>query len=315
MEKSRFHIEAVKMLRAAADPHFQHPTMEEFVEQHRDAVAMIIGVSKVNEELLQVAPKLKIIARFGVGYDNVDVEACTRRDIYVTITPDPLSGAVADLTLSLMLCLSRRILEADRYTRKEWAKSERALPFGADLSGKNLGIVGLGRIGFQVAKRAKGFGMNLLYADLVRKEDAERQLGAKRLPVEELLREADFVTIHVPLTEKNRGLIGRGELSLMKKTAFLINTSRGAVVDQEALTEFLKEKRIAGAGLDVFRLEPIPLHDPLLELDNVVLTPHAGSATVETRRRMAIATAEEVLRVLKGDRPVNVVPEQIGKIF
>ena len=314
IKRSRFHHDAVRMLSAAADPHFQPLTMEGFVAQHRDAVAIILGMFKVNEELLQVAPRLKIIARFGVGYDNVDVEACTRKGIYVTITPDVVSGAVADLTLGLMLSLSRRIPEADRYTRKEWAKRERALPYGADLSGKNLGIVGLGRIGFQVAKRANGFGMNLLYTDILRRGDAERRFGAKRLPLEELLREADFVTIHVPLTEKTRGLIGRGELSLMKKTAFLINTSRGAVVDQGALTDFLREKRIAGAGLDVFRLEPVSLDDPILQLDNMVLMPHAGSATVETRRRMSIATAEEVLRVLRGDRPVNLVPEQIGKI-
>jgi phosphoglycerate dehydrogenase-like enzyme len=309
-----FDEDALKMLTFIADVRFQPIPEERFLEEHRDAVAIIADGLKVDKMRLDMAPKLKIVAVFGVGYDHVDVEECTRRGIYVTNTPGALSDAVADLVIGFMLCLARHILKVDEYVRKEWAKGERTLPLGVSLSGKKIGIIGMGRIGFEVAKRAKSFEMDILYTDIIRREDAELQFGAKRMELEELLREADFVTIHVPLTNKTRGLIGRKELSLMKKTAFLINTSRGAVIDQKALTEFLKEKRIAGAGLDVFEPEPIPLDDPLLQLDNVVLSAHRAWATFEARKRMAITDAEEILRVLRGERPLNIVPEQIGRV-
>lgn len=313
-EKGLF-LEETDMLREVAEVHFGPFTHEDFLKEVKDADAIFLASKKIDEEILDAAPKLKIIARYGVGYDNVDVEACTKRGVYVTITPGVLSDAVADLALAFMLCLSRNIIEADKYTREKWARNEDKLRLGFDLKGKVCGIVGLGRIGFQVAKRVHGFGMRILYYDIVRNEEAERLFGAKLVSLDELLRESDYVTIHVFLNEKTRGMIGRRELSLMKKSAYIINTARGAVIDQTALVEFLKEKKIAGAGLDVFEKEPISLDDPLLKLDNVVLAPHMGSATVETRRAMARTAIKNIMAVLKGEVPPNPVPEQRGKVF
>jgi len=307
--------EETDMLREVAEVHFGPFTHEDFLKEVKDADAIFLALKKIDEEILDAAPKLKIVARYGVGYDNVDVEACTKRGVYVTITPGVLSDAVADLALAFMLCLSRNIIEADKYTREKWARNEDKLRLGFDLKGKVCGIVGLGRIGFQVAKRVHGFGMRILYYDIVRNEEAERLFGAKLVSLDELLRESDYVTIHVFLNEKTRGMIGRRELSLMKKSAYIINTARGAVIDQTALVEFLKEKKIAGAGLDVFEKEPISLDDPLLKLDNVVLAPHMGSATVETRRAMARTAIKNIMAVLKGEVPPNPVPEQRGKVF
>ena len=313
-EKGLF-LEETDMLREVAEVHFGPFTHEDFLKEVKDADAIFLASKKIDEEILDAAPKLKIVARYGVGYDNVDVEACTKRGVYVTITPGVLSDAVADLALAFMLCLSRNIIEADKYTREKWARNEDKLRLGFDLKGKVCGIVGLGRIGFQVAKRVHGFGMRILYYDIVRNEEAERLFGAKLVSLDELLRESDYVTIHVFLNEKTRGMIGRRELSLMKKSAYIINTARGAVIDQTALVEFLKEKKIAGAGLDVFEKEPISLDDPLLKLDNVVLAPHMGSATVETRRAMARTAIKNIMAVLKGEVPPNPVPEQRGKVF
>jgi len=287
---------------------------EELLEELKDAVAVIVGGTQIDEEFLDDAPKLKVVARFGVGYDNVDVEACTKRGIYVTHTPGVLSNAVAELTMGLMLCLSRRLLEADRYVRTEWAKSH-YFPLAIDLEGKVLGIIGLGRIGYAVARRAKAFEMRIVYYDLIRKEDVERELEIRFMELDDLLKISDFVTVHVPLTSSTERLIGERELKLMKKDAYLINTSRGRVIDENALYRALKEGWIAGAGLDVFVREPLPSDSPLLELKNVVLTPHIGSATIETRRKMAQMDVENVRKVLQGESPPNLVPEQRGKIF
>lgn len=304
----------IKLLREVSEVHFGPFSDDEFLKEVEDTDAIFLATKKIDERILKAAPKLKIVARYGVGYDNVDVEACTKRGVYVTITPGVLSDAVADMALAFMLCLSRNIIEADKYTREKWAKKEDKLKLGFDLKDKVCGIIGLGRIGFQVARRVHGFGMRILYYDVVRNREAERLFNAKLVSLDELLKESDYITIHVFLNEKTRGMIGRRELSLMKKTAYLINTSRGAVIDQAALTESLKEKRIAGAGLDVFEREPIPLKDPLLKLDNVVLSPHIGSATVETRRAMALTAIKNILAALKGETPPNLVPEQ-AKVF
>jgi len=308
----RIHEDALAMLRGVAEVRLAHLRAGLPGELREAEAVMLDGEVRVDEEFLKAAPRLKIAARVGVGYDRIDVEACTRRGVYVTITPNTLSGAVADLTMGLILCLARPIVEADRYVREGWGRpgTVRHPPLGVDLEGKTLGIIGLGRIGSEVARRAQGFGMRVLYHDIARRRDAERRLGVRYVALEGLLREADFVTLHVPLKEDTRGLIGRRELGLMKPTAFLVNTSRGEVVDQEALTEFLREGRIAGAGLDVFTREPVPLGDPILKLSNVVLTPHMGSATAETRRRMALRCAEDVLRALRGQTPTHLVPEQ-----
>jgi len=288
---------------------------DELPKEIIEAEAMILTLELVNNELLDKLPKLKIIARYGVGYDTVDVEACTRRGIYVTHTPGILSHAVAELTIGLILCLSRGLIHADRYVRSEWAKPGRPrLPMGIDLYGKTLGIIGLGRIGYEVAVRAKAFGMKIVYYDVERKVDAEIKLDAQYADLKTLLENSDFVSIHVPLTPQTKGLIGEKELKLMKPTAYIINTSRGPVIDEEALCKALREGWIAGAGLDVFAKEPLPIESPLTRMENVVLTPHIGTYTVETRRAMALMCIENVRAALLGMTPPNLVPEQRGRI-
>ena len=288
----------------------------ESLREIRDAEALIPLHEFIDEELLSHAPKLKVVSRFGVGYDRVDVEACTKRGIYVTYTPGVLSRAVAELTFALMLCLSRRIIEADRYVRTEWAEAGRAaLPLRMDLAGKTLGIIGLGRIGREVARRAKAFEMKIVYYDKIRRQDLEKDLGVEYVSLNELLEHSDFVSIHVPLTPETTRLIGEEELRKMKKTAYIINTSRGPVIDEKALCRALREHWIAGAGLDVFEKEPLPLDSPLVKMRNVVLTPHMATHTVETRRLMASTVAENVRRVLTGKPPLTPVPEQKGRIF
>jgi len=286
-------------------------TNERSLQELKDAEALVPLHEEINEKLLSRMPKLRIVARFGVGYDRVDVEACTKRGIYVTHTPNVLSNAVAELTLALMLCLSRRIIEADRYVRTEWAKANRStLPLREDLYGKTLGIIGLGRIGTEVARRAKAFGMRIVYYDKIRRRNAELELGVEYLSLDKLLRISDFVSLHVPLTPETASLIGERELEKMKKTAYLINTSRGRVIDEEALCRALEKHQIAGAGLDVFSEEPLPLDSPLIKMKNVVLTPHMATLTVETRSLMLHIVAEDVRRVLTGKAPLNPVPEQ-----
>ncbi len=308
-----FPRDVAESLSDLAEVIYHQPGEEGYREALGDADALVAGMERVDERFLARAPRLRIVARFGVGYDNVDVEACTRRGVYVTYTPDVLSGAVADLTWGLILTLSRHLVRADRFVRERWALRRERLPFGIDLEGKTLGIIGLGRIGSEVARRAQGFGVKVIYNDVVRRPELEEAYGAEYVSLKELLQRVDIVSIHVPLLPSTERLIGEGELRMMKPSALLINTSRGKVIDQKALVKALKEGWIAGAALDVYEEEPIPLDDPLLRLENVVLTPHIGSATRETRRRMALVCAQNVRAVLEGWRPPNVVPEQIGK--
>lgn len=304
-------------LKDMADVRFSSFQMtDEFLKELRDAEALVVTLESIGEEMIKHAPKLKIVARYGVGYDNIDIEACTKREIYVSYTPGVLSKAVAELTMGLMLCLSRGLIRADKRVRTEWNKPNVAQPpFGTDLVGKTLGIIGLGRIGYEVARRAKAFEMNLVYYDQVRREDLEKELGIKYMGFDELLRDSDFVTLHIPLIPETSFLIGERELRLMKKTAYLINTSRGAVIDEKALCKALQESWIAGAGLDVFTKEPLPLESPLTKLENAVLTPHIGTYTSETRRAMALSVIENVRKVLSGKTPLTPVPEQRGKTF
>jgi glyoxylate reductase len=281
------------------------------------AVEAMVGRG-INEEILQRAPKLKVVATYAVGYDDCDVDAMTRHGVYLCHTPGVLSDAVADLALALLLACNRQIVRADRYVREGWADRAPGHPtYGVDLKGKTLGIVGLGRIGFEVAKRCvRGFDMQLIYYDVVRNERAEEELRARRKTLEEVMEASDVVSVHLALTPKTQGIIGEPQLRAMKKTAYLINTSRGPTIDQAALTRVLSENRIAGAGLDVFEEEPIPLDDPLLQLPNVVLAPHIGSATEEAREGMAVCDAVNIAAVLKGELPPpNVVPEQRGMLF
>jgi len=286
-----------------------------FRKELKEAKALIVAFVEVNEDLLRSAPNLKIVARFGVGYDSVDVDACTKKGIYVTHTPGILSDAVAELTIGLMLSLSRNICIADKYVREDWLRSNGHFPMCGDLKGKKLGIIGLGSIGCALASKIKNFGMRLVYNDVKRNLDAENSLGIDYVKLDDLLKTSDFVSVHVPLKKSTTGLIGEKEFRLMKNTSCFINTSRGQVVDESALCRALGEKWIAGAALDVFEIEPLPSNNTLIDMKNVILTPHIGTATLETRRAMALKVIDNVKAVLDGRRPSNAVPEQSGMTF
>ncbi len=272
--------------------------------------ALIVPLSlKVGADLLGQAPKLRVVANLGVGVDNIDLRAAAERGVAVANTPEVLTEATADLGWALLLAVARRIVEADRDLRAHGFPGWTFLPphLGVDVHGKALGVVGFGRIGQAVARRGRGFGMDILYASRSPKPEAERALSARRVPLDELLAETDFVVLCVPLTSETRHLIGERELRLMKREAILVNIARGPVVDEGALVRALREGWIRGAGLDVFEEEP-QVHPGLLDLPNVVLTPHIGSATEATRRRMADLAADAVLAVLSGRTPPNLVP-------
>ncbi|MBI4511537.1 MAG: D-glycerate dehydrogenase [Deltaproteobacteria bacterium] len=274
-----------------------------------DADALIcLLTDRIDEELCARAPRLRIVANHAVGLDNVDVQACTRHGKLVTNTPGVLTEATADLTMALILSVARRVTEGDRLVRSGgWRGWDPGLLLGAAVSGQVLGIIGLGRIGRAVARRARGFEMRILCAGRSRApEDLEQSLGATRVPLPQLLAESDFVSVHCPLTRETRGMLGEHELSLMKRTAFLINTARGACVDEDALARALEKGTIAGAGLDVFADEPrVP--ERLIAQPRAVLLPHVGSATSQARARMAELCATAVASVLRGERPVHLV--------
>jgi glyoxylate reductase len=273
-----------------------------------DAVITLLH-DRVDEAFLDAAgPGLRVVSNVAVGYDNVDVRACSDRGVVITNTPGVLTDATADLAFALILMATRRLGEGERLirTRTPWRWSLFFM-LGTSIRGKTLGIVGLGQIGAAVARRGRAFGMELVYAGRRRVDPAvEGELGARLLPLDELLSAADVVSLHCPLSAETRGLIGAAELARMKPTAFLVNTTRGAVVDESALVDALRTGTIAGAGLDVYEQEP-EVNPGLLELENVVLLPHLGSATVETRTAMAVLAARNAISVLAGDRPLNEV--------
>lgn len=267
---------------------------------------------RVDDELMAAAPDLKVVSNLAVGFDNIDVPAATRRKIVVTNTPDVLTETVADFAFCLLLAAGRRLVEGDAYARAgKWKTWALMLLAGQDLYGATLGLIGLGRIGSAVARRAKGFEMRVIYYDPYRREDIEKQLGIEYREMNEVLREADFISVHVPLMESTRHLISRDQFRLMKKTAVFVNTSRGPVVDQRALAEALQARQIFAAGIDVFEKEPVPDDEPLLKLDNVVVAPHIASASVPTRIRMATLAAENLVAVLQGKRPPNPVNPEV----
>jgi len=292
------------------------PTRERLLEQVAAADGLLALVtSRIDAEVIAAAGRLRVISNFAVGYDNIDVQAATRAGILVTNTPDVLTETTADLAFALMLAAARRLGEAERFVRSgQWNLWQPDLLLGRDVWGATLGIVGLGRIGRAVARRARGFGMHILYADERPDPRAEAELECSFRSLEDLLRESDFVTIHLPLNDRTRGLFGAGRFALMKPTAILINTARGPIVDQRALYEALRAKRLAAAGLDVTDPEPIRPDDPLLTLDNCVILPHIGSASVRTRDRMAELAARNLLDALEGRRPAHCVnPEVIDQ--
>jgi glyoxylate reductase len=256
--------------------------------------------SAIDDEVLSV-PGLKVVSNVAVGYNNVDVAAAKKRGVVVTNTPDVLTETTADFAFTLLMAAARRVVEADRYVRAgQWKAWKWDLLWGADIHGKTLGVVGFGRIGRAVARRGLGFGMKVLYYDTVRADAAaERELNARPVDMDTLLRESDFVTLHTLLSADTRHLINERTLRLMKKTAVLVNAARGPVVDEAALVRALSEKWIAGAGLDVFEEEPT-VHPGLLPLDNVTLAPHIASASNETRIAMATLAVRNCLAVLEG---------------
>ena len=281
------------------------PGRDELLEAVRGANGVLsTATEKMDGEVMDAAGDgLKVVANMAVGYDNIDVEAAKARGVVVTNTPGVLDETTADVAFMLMLAAARRLGEGERLLRAgrwEWWGPKQLR--GIDVWGKRLGIVGMGRIGQAVARRARGFGMEILYHNRSRKEDAERELEARYVELDDLLAQSDFVSIHTPLTEDTRHLIGAEELERMKPEAVLVNTSRGPVVDEGALADALQSGRIFAAGLDVYEEEP-RVHPKLLELENVVLAPHIGSASMETRDRMATLAAENLRAVLQGEQP------------
>ncbi len=260
---------------------------------------------------MDASQKLKVISNYAVGFDNIDITAANERRIQVGNTPGVLTETTADLAFSLLMASARRIVESDRFTREgKWKTWGPTLLCGFDIHHAILGLIGLGRIGYEVAKRGLGFDMNVIYYDKIRNEKAESELGLKYVEFDELLKQSDFVSLHVPLTNDTRYLISKRELDMMKSNAILINTARGPVVDETALYEALLNKTIAGAGLDVFEVEPVSIENPILKLDNVVVTPHIASASIATRTKMAIMAAENLIAgVFCRDIPYKANPE------
>ncbi|HLR09492.1 MAG TPA: D-glycerate dehydrogenase [Bacillota bacterium] len=271
--------------------------------QHADGLLCML-TEQIDDELLEAGRRLKVVANLAVGYDNIDVETAHAKGVVVTNTPDVLSETTADLTLALLMATARRIVEANDLIRRDyWRNWSPFLLAGTDIHHKTIGIVGMGRIGQAVARRAKGFGMKILYHNRSRNYKAERALDATYVTFDELLRESDYVVSMVPLTDETVHMFNRDAFQKMKPTAIFINTSRGGVMDEEALYEALQQKDITAAGLDVFETEPIRADHPLLELDNVVCLPHIGSASVETRTNMVTLCLDNLQGVLYGNGP------------
>jgi len=298
------------------NPYDRVLTREELLQavKGKDGILCLL-TDKIDAEVFDAAgPQLKVVSNYAVGYDNIDVNEATKRGIVVTNTPGVLTETTADLAWALILATARRIVEADKFTRagkyEGWAPM---LFLGQDVYGKTLGIVGMGRIGQAVARRAKGFNMKVLYNDIRRiPEETEKELNATFVSLDELLEQSDFVSLHTYLSPETYHLINEERLRKMKKTAYLINTSRGPVVDESALVRALKEGWIAGAGLDVYEFEP-KLVPGLAECENAVLLPHIASASVETRTKMATMAAENLLAVLAGKMPPNPVNPEVLK--
>lgn len=285
---------------------------ETLLQEIANVEGLLTAWHKIDEELLTAAPNLKVVSNVSVGYNNFDVQALKERNVIGTNTPYVLDDTVADLTLALMLTTARRIAELDHYVKeKQWepVKDEDQF-FGVDVHHATIGIIGMGRIGEAVAQRAKfGFNMNVLYHNRSRKPEAEKKYDAEYCTLPNLLQRADFVVMLTPLTPETRHLIGEQEFKQMKKSAFLINVSRGQTVDEQALIAALQNGEIHGAGLDVFQKEPVETDNPLLSMRNVVTLPHIGSATAKTREEMAMRAAQNIVAVLTGKGAIDPVTD------
>ena len=278
--------------------------------QGKDGLLCLL-TDTIDKEIIASEPRLKMIANYAVGYNNIDVGAATQRGIPVSNTPGVLTDATAEMAWALLFAASRRIVEGDRFTRAgKFHGWEPLLMLGQDVSGKTLGIVGAGRIGTAFALKSKGFDMKVLYVDNRRNDILEQELNARRVALSEVLKEADFLSLHVPLLDATHHLIGERELRKMKETSVLINTSRGPVIDEDALAKALRGHWIFSAGLDVYEHEP-DIHKELLSLDNVVLQPHAASATGSSRTKMAVMAAENMLVGLRGKKPPHCVNPEV----
>jgi len=280
-----------------------------------EALATLLS-DKIDAEVFNAAPNLRIVSQLAVGFDNIDIKEATKRGVYVTNTPGVLTETTADFAWTLLLAAARRVVEADKYIRTgRWKVGWHPMMLqGRDVYGATLGIIGLGRIGSSIAKRAAGFDMKVLYYDVIRRQDLEKEQDIEYAEIDNLLQKADFVTVNVPLLKATYHLIDAEKLRLMKKTAILVNNSRGPVIDEKALYKALKEGWIAGAGLDVFEQEPIPASNPLLTLDTVVVAPHISSASFETRSKMAEMVAENLIAFFEGKVPPNLVNEGVVSV-
>ncbi|CAD5245101.1 Phosphoglycerate dehydrogenase [Thermococcus camini] len=295
------HERAIEVLKNAGFEivYEEYPDETRLLELVGDVEAIVVrSKPKVTRKVIEAAPKLKVIGRAGVGLDNIDLEAAKERGIKVVNSPGASSRSVAELAVALMFSVARKIAFADRKMREGiWAKKQ---AMGIELEGKTIGVVGFGRIGYEVARIAHALGMKVLLYDPYPNEERAKEVGGTFASLEDLLRESDVVTLHVPLIDATYHLINEERLKLMKPTAILINAARGAVVDTGALVKALQEGWIAGAGLDVFEEEPLPKDHPLTKLDNVVLTPHIGASTVEAQMRAGVQVAEQIVEALKG---------------
>ena len=305
----RFFPEALEVLTDAADtevwPDDEPPTTEQLLGKVVEADGILTNImDRIDADVFQAAHRLKVVSQLGVGVDNIDVAEATRRGVLVGNTPGVLAKATADIAFGLLMSAARRISEGDRWLRAgNWKMQYHPMVWlGAEVHGATLGIVGMGQIGAEMAKRARGFDMRVIYYSRTRKPELESELGMEYFEPSDLLSTADFVTLHIPLTLETRHFIGERELQLMKPTAILINAARGAVVDSQALYTALKEGWISGAALDVTDPEPILPDDPLLSLDNLVITPHIGSASIDSRRRTCLLAARNVVAGIQGKR-------------
>ena len=285
----------------------------EFIQELKDAHGIIGSGLKVDRTLLDEAPNLEIICNISVGYDNLDMEAVNARGIMATNTPDVLTDSTADTIFGLLLATARRITELDQYVKSgQWTGKIGEDLYGVDIHHKTLGIIGMGRIGKAIAERAHfGFKMKILYHNRSRKLNAEEQLQAEYVSLQKLLQQSDFVCLMAPLSPETVQLIGKQEFSLMKKTAIFVNGARGQMVDEDALVEALKKREICAAGLDVYEKEPVEPNNPLLYMKNVVTLPHIGSATLETRYKMAKLAAENLIKGLQGEIPPSLINKEV----
>jgi glyoxylate reductase len=310
--------EALDIIRAVADtevwPDELPPSYDVLREKACNVDAMLTMLSdRIDAYLMDAAPNLRVISNYAVGFDNIDVGEATRRGIIVGNTPGVLTETTADLSFALLMTAARRVVEADGYARNGlWKTWGPEILLGQDIHHATLGIVGLGRIGTEVARRARGFNMEVLHHSRSKHDEVEQDLGIEYVPrLDHLLARSDFISLHIPLTPETRRMIGADQFAVMKPAAILVNTSRGAIVDQAALYQALKTRRIFAAGIDVTDVEPIPPGDPLLTLDNIIITPHIGSASFITRQKMALMAAENLLVGLRGEIPPYCVNSEV----